>query len=96
MKQIKIIGMVDAENEITKHSSPTDFSDECYDGISLYCRQNEKPVVLFVSKNADPIRWKVLDGASEFYFRSFTEATDFCQMRGYTFVKGGKTSQLRH
>jgi len=90
MKQNRVIGMMDAESEITKQSSPSDFNDDHYDGVSLYRRKDMKPVVLFVSKNAEPVRWKVLDGASEFYFRSYTDATDFCQMRGYIFMKGGK------
>lgn len=90
MNQFKIIGMVDAESKITKQSSPSDFGDDLYDGVSLYRRKDKKPVVLFVSKTAEPARWKVLDGASEFYFRSFKEATNFCQMRGYIFMKGGK------
>ena len=90
MNRIRIIDMMDAESEITKQSSPSDFSDDLYDGVSLYRRKDMKPVVLFVSKNAEPARWKVADGASEFYFRSYTEATSFCQMRGYIFMKGGK------
>ncbi|NLD79460.1 MAG: hypothetical protein GX641_03960 [Mollicutes bacterium] len=85
MNRIRIIGMMDAESEITKQSSPSDFSDDHYDGMSLYRRKDMKPVVLFMSKNAEPARWKVVDGASEFYFRSYIEATDFCQMRGYIF-----------
>ena len=90
MNRIRIIGMMDAESESTKQSSPSDFSDDHYDGMSLYRRRDNKPVVLFMSKNAEPARWKVVDGASEFYFRSYTEATDFCQMRGYIFMRGGK------
>ena len=90
MNQFRIIGMADAGNEITNHCRPSDFSDALYDGVSLYRRKDKKPVVLLVSKNADPARWKILDGASEFHFCSFTEATDFCQLRGYIFVKGGK------
>lgn len=90
MNHIRIIGMMDAESEITKQSSPSDFSDDYYDGMSLYRRKDMKPVVLFMSKNAEPARWKVVDGASEFYFRSYAEASNFCQMRGYIFMKGGK------
>lgn len=90
MNRIRIIGMMNAESEITKQSSTSDFSDDRYDGMSLYRRKDMKPVVLFMSKNAEPARWKVVDGASEFYFRSYTEATDFCQMRGYIFMRGGK------
>jgi hypothetical protein len=90
MNHIRIIGMMDAESEITKQSSPSDFSDDYYDGMSLYRRKDMKPVVLFMSRNAEPARWKVVDGASEFYFRSYAEATNFCQMRGYIFMKGGK------
>jgi hypothetical protein len=90
MNHIRIIGMMDAESEITKQSSPSDFSDDHYAGMSLYRRKDMEPVVLFMSKNAEPARWKVVDGASEFYFRSYTEATDFCHMRGYIFMRGGK------
>jgi len=90
MNRIRIIGMADAGNEITNHCSPSDFSDDLYDGVSLYRRKDKKPVVLLASKNADPARWKVLDGVSEFHFCSYTEATNFCQIRGYIFVKGGK------
>ena len=90
MNHIRIIGMMDAESEITKQSSPSDFSDDYYDGMSVYRRKDMKPVVLFMSKNAEPARWKVVDGASEFYFRSYAEASNFCQMRGYIFMKGGK------
>jgi hypothetical protein len=90
MNVIRIIGMMDAESEISKQSSPSDFSDDHYDGISLYRRGDNKPVVLFMSKNAEPAQWKVVDGASEFYFRSYAEASNFCQMRGYIFMKGGK------
>lgn len=90
MNRIRIIGMMDAESEITKQSIPSDFDDDLYDGMSLYRRRDNKPVVLFMSKNAEPARWKVVDGASEFYFRSYAEASNFCQMRGYIFMKGGK------
>jgi len=94
MNQIRVMGMMDAESEITKQSSPSDFGDDLYDGVSLYRRKDMKPVVLFVSKNAEPARWKVLDGASEFYFRSYTEATNFCRIRGYIFMKGGKQREV--
>lgn len=60
MNRIRIIGMMDAESEITKQSSPSDFSDDHYDGMSLYRHKDMKPVVLFVSKNAEPARWKVV------------------------------------
>lgn len=87
MNQIRVIGVMDAESEITKHSSPSDFGDDLYNGISLYRRKDMKPVVLFVSKNSEPARWKIVDGASEFYFRSYTEAIRFCKIRGYIFMK---------
>lgn len=90
MNRIRVMGIMDADSEITKHSSPSDFDDDHYDGMSLYRRKDMKPVVLLMSKTAEPARWKVVDGASEFYFRSFAEASNFCQMRGYIFMKGGK------
>ena len=40
MNQFKIIGMMDAESEITKQSSPLDFSDDLYDSVSLYRRKD--------------------------------------------------------
>ena len=33
MNQFKIIGMIDAESEITKQSSPSDFDDYLYDEL---------------------------------------------------------------
>jgi len=87
MNQIRVIGMMDAESEITKYSRPSDFNDDLYDGLSLYRRKDMKLVVLFVSKNPEPARWKVVDGASEFYFHSYVEAIRFCKIRGYIFMK---------
>lgn len=93
MKQFRITGMMDAEGDITKQTKPSDFSDDLYNCISLYHRKDKKPVMLFVSKSAEPARWKVLDGASEFYFRSFKEATNFCRIRSYIFRKGGNAHE---
>lgn len=96
MNRLRLIGMVDAEKEITRHLSPTDFDDERYEGVFLYRREDDRPVVLFVSKDPDPIHWRIVDGASEFYFRSFSEATEFCKQRGYIFVKGGQNHEQAH
>lgn len=61
--------------------------------MALYRRKDNKPVVLSVSNSLDPIMWRVLDGASEFYFRSYAEATNFCKLRGYIFVNGGSDDE---
>ena len=96
MKQIRIIGMADALNGITNYCSPADFSDGLYNGVSLYRRKDKKLVVLLASRNADPVRWKIMDGVSEFHFCSFSEATNFCRLRGYIFVKDQLLNVNRH
>lgn len=93
MKKQKAIGSTGGTAEMLRQCSPKDFSDDRYDGMVLYCRKDNKPVVLSVSNGADPIRWRVLDGVSDFYFRSYAEATDFCKLRGYIFVNGGQNNE---
>lgn len=96
MKKPKVMGITGGTAELLRQCSPKDFSDDRYEGIALYSRADNKPVVLSVSNDADPIRWRVLDGACGFYFRSFTEATDFCKLHGYIFVKGGQSNGQTH
>ena len=85
---IRVMGLMDAE---TNHKIKQSISLAM---TTTWCLAVSPPGLetgsAFVSKKAEPARWKVLDGASEFYFRSYTEATNFCQMRGYIFMKGGK------
>ena len=88
MKKQKAIGSTGGTAEMLRQCSPKDFSDDRYEGMALYRRTDNKPVVLSVSNDAGPVRWRVLDGVSDFYFRSYTEATDFCKLRGYIFVNG--------
>lgn len=90
MKYPKVVGGTGGTAAMLRQCSPKDFNDDHYEGMALYRRKDGKPVVLSVSNSLDPIMWRVLNGASEFYFRSYAEATEFCKLRGYIFVNGGK------
>ena len=63
------------------------FSDHRYDGIQLRTDQKKNPVVIMHSKETDPLRWKVVYGFSQVFFRSFAEAVEFCNSRGFQLVK---------
>ena len=64
-----------------------DFSDRRYDGIQLRTDRKKNPVVIMHSKGTDPLRWKVVYGFSQVFFRSFAEAVEFCNSRGFQLVK---------
>ena len=64
-----------------------DFSDRRYDGIELRTDRQKNPVVIMHSKETDPLRWKVVYGFSQVFFRSFAEAVEFCNSRGFQLVK---------
>ena len=87
MSKIRIFGFADDQQAIST-INPTDFSNDVYDGISVYCRHDGKPVAMRRSKSSNPLRWQVIDGLSEFFFLSAKEAKEFCKQRGYRLVKG--------
>ena len=87
MSKIRIFGFADDQQAIST-INPTDFSNDVYDGISVYCRRDGKPVAMRRSKSKNPLRWQVIDGLSEFFFLSAKEAEDFCKLRGYRLLKG--------
>lgn len=64
-----------------------DFSDRRYDGVQIRTDREKHPVVIMHSKESDPLRWKVVYGFSQIYFRSFAEAVEFCKSRGFRLVK---------
>ena len=88
MKNIKIYGTEDGRTS-SNIVRPDDFSDEKYDGAYVYVNKQKEPVVVYRSKDAEPVRWKVATGSSSVYFATRKEALDYCQSRGYTLVTGG-------
>ena len=66
---------------------PEDFSSARYDGVQLRSDGKKNPVVIMHSKQTDPLRWKVVYGFSQVFFRSFAEAVAFCNTRGFQLVK---------
>ena len=44
-------------------------------------------MIIMESKRTDPLRWKVVYGFSQVFFRSFAEAVEFCNSRGFQLVK---------
>ena len=89
MSNFKIIGVAD-DSTAVKFMRPSDFSNDKFEGIGLYQRQDKKPVVLFRSKNKHPQSWQIIDGIMDFHFLSYKEAIRFCKARGYTLVKEEK------
>ena len=66
---------------------PEDFSTDRYDGVQLRSDGRKNPVVIMHSKRTDPLRWKVVYGFSQVFFRSFADAVAFCNSRGFQLVK---------
>ena len=65
----------------------SDFSDSAYDAVELRTDRKKNPVVIMHCKRDDPLRWKVVYGFSQIFFRSFAEAVEFCNSRGFQLVK---------
>ena len=65
----------------------SDFSDKHYDGVEVRSDRDKKPVVIMRCKRNEPLLWKVVYGFSQIYFRSFAEAVEFCNTRGFKLVK---------
>ena len=49
--------------------------------------RESNPVIILHSKHTAPLMWKVVCGFSQMYFRSFSEAVEFCNSRGFQLVK---------
>ena len=65
----------------------TDFSDDVYDAVELRADSRENPVIIMHSKRTAPLTWKVVYGFSTVFFRSFAEAVEFCNTRGFQLMK---------
>lgn len=78
---------VSNEADAKRFMRAEDFSNKRYDGIQLRTDRRENPVVIMRSKETDPLRWKVVYGFSQVFFRSFAEAVEFCNSRGFRLLK---------
>ena len=87
MSKLRIIGTVDQNEKMFQLLDPKDFDDGTFEGHAFYRRSDGKPVIMLVSKYMNPIAWRINDNGSDFFFRSFAEAEEFCKARGYRFVK---------
>lgn len=63
------------------------YGNSLYDGIQLREDSEKKPVIIMRSRKESPFMWKVVYGFSQVFFRSFSEAVDFCNSRGFRQVK---------
>ena len=78
---------VSRDSDGISYMSPKDFSNDRYDGVQLRSDGRKNPVVIMHSKQTDPLRWKVVYGFSQVFFRSLAEAVEFCNSRGFQLVK---------
>lgn len=86
MKKLKPFGICkDADQKI--RTKADDFSDRLYDGVEIRSDRKQNPVVIMRCKRIDPLPWKVVYGFSQVYFRSFGEAVEFCNTRGFRLMK---------
>lgn len=83
MSKLNIIGSVNQEKKLLSHMSVTDFDDKNFRCIALYCKRDGNPVPLSVSVNSSVTVYRVMDGTSEFYFKSYAKAEKFCDMHSY-------------
>lgn len=87
MKKTRIIGSVDQNKELLCQLHPQDFSNDDYDGFSIFQHKDGRPVVLLVSKSKDPLVWRIIDGLNDYVFRSFCDAEAFCKEHDLRFVR---------
>lgn len=76
------IGIVDDADIRMSYAKASDYSGKHYDGIQLRRTVKNGPVIIMKSKRDDPLRWKVMFGFSQVFFRTFAEAVEFCNSRG--------------
>jgi len=76
------IGIMEDAKEGLPCMKASDYSNKLYDGIQLRRTEKNDPVIIMKSKRDDPLRWKVMFGFSQVFFRTFAEAVEFCNSRG--------------
>lgn len=78
---------VSSDVDIGRFLKAENYSSRTYDGIQLREDRRKMPVLIMRSREANPFGWKVVYGFSQVFFRSFSEAVDFCNSRGFRLVK---------
>ncbi len=86
MKHIPI-GIWSDAGKLPPRLRATDFSTDRFEGVELRTDRRCSPVVIMKSRQTDPLNWKVVYGFSTVFFRSFAEAVEFCNSRGFQMVK---------
>jgi len=68
------------------------FSTECYEGMHIYDTKTGGAAILQRSDRITPMPWCLFSGiCSSVFFRTYKEAKEYCESRGYSLVKeGGK------
>ena len=78
-----LIRSANAAEDFFKCCRADDFSNGKYRCMAVFRNRKDQPVLLMNARIATPPVWRVQDGSSVFFFRSETEARDFCKKRGY-------------
>ena len=86
MKMIPV-GIDGSKEQNQRFLTAKQFSDNLYDGVELRTDRKKNVVVIMHCRRNDPLRWKVVYGFSQVFFRSFAEAVEFCNTRGFTLMK---------
>ena len=85
--RFKPIGIYRGANTRMPRPKVSDYSNDEYDTVELRSDRKENPVVIMHSKRTAPLTWKVVYGFSTVFFRSFAEAVEFCNTRGFKLMK---------
>ena len=85
--KLKPIGIYRNAKRKTSFGKASDYGNDKYDGVELRVDGNKRPVIIMHSKDTAPLRWKVVYGFSTVFFRSFADAVEFCNSRGFRLVK---------
>ena len=72
---------------------PQDYSDARFKGIRCGYDWHTKPVIIMRSRGTASLRWRVVFGHSQVFFRSLAEAVDFCNSQGFRMVREQVTKQ---
>ena len=91
MKKIVVYGTADGKFP-EEYMEPEIFSTDNSDGMQIYDNRHGGIAVLQRSDNPCPMPWRMyLGGCSMVFFRTYKEAKDFCDQRGYRLKqRGGK------
>ncbi len=66
---------------------PQDYSDARFEGIRCGYDRHKNLVIIMRSRETAPLRWRVVFGHSQVFFRSLAEAVDFCNSQGFRMMR---------